>query len=156
MVSGSSMADYPPHDDLLLHPWPQISSIRHHRCYIRQPKGFDYTDLNDPDIRYVLKLNKALYGLKQAPCHFFNHLKDRLKNIMSVSPLVTLASSSVKALSWLCMSMTFSIDKLIKDLHDDVVWIRKEGSAEGFLGVDIQLRDDGSLSLSPRLVSLVE
>ena len=33
-------------------------------------------------------------------------------------------------------SMT-TIDSLISTLHDDGIWIRKEGSAEGFLGVDV-------------------
>ena len=41
-----------------------------------------------------------------------------------------------------------TIDKLIQDLHDDGVWICKEGSAEGFLGVDIQRSDDGTFTLT--------
>lgn len=66
--------------------------------YIQQPKGFEYSDPSDPDVLFVLNLNKAMYCLKQAPCHFFNHLKERLENMLSPSlpviPVVSLVTTS--------------------------------------------------------------
>lgn len=131
--------------------------------YITQPKGFEYSDPNDPDTKYVLKLNKALYGLKQAPRHFFNHLKDRLEkhNVrQSTCDPCLFIGDDIVVVVYVDDLLLYAkddkiIDKLIKDLHDDGVWIRKEGSAEGFLGVDIQQMMMVP-SLLPRLVSLVE
>ena len=35
--------------------------------YIQQPKGFEYSNPNDPDAQYVLKLNKALHCIRIIP-----------------------------------------------------------------------------------------
>jgi hypothetical protein len=124
--------------------------------YINQPKGFEYTDPNDPNTKYVLKLNKTLYGLKQAPHHSFNHLKDHLEkhNVrQSTCDPCLFIGDSITVVVYVDDLLLYAkddktIDKLIKDLHDDGVWIRKEGSAEGFLGVDIQQGDDGTFTLT--------
>jgi hypothetical protein len=124
--------------------------------YIQQPKGFEYSNPNDPDARFVLKLNKALYGLKQAPRHFFNHLKARLEKHgvrqSTCDPCLFIGNHIIVVVYvddlLLYAREDSTIDKLIKDLHDDGVWIRKEGSAEGFLGVDIKQNQDGSFTLT--------
>lgn len=41
-----------------------------------------------------------------------------------------------------------TIYKLIKYLHDDGVWILKEGSPDGFLAVHIEQGQDGSFMLT--------
>ncbi|KAL7485132.1 hypothetical protein ACHAW6_010731 [Cyclotella cf. meneghiniana] len=124
--------------------------------YINQPKGFEYTDPNNLDTKYVLKLNKALYGLKQAPRHFFNHLKDRLEkhNVRqsTCDPCLFIGDSIIVVMYvndlLLYAKDDKTINKLIKHLHDDGFWIQKEGSAEGFLGVDIQQSDDGTFTIT--------
>jgi hypothetical protein len=80
------------------------------------------------------------------------------KNMASANPSVTPVSSVANpSLSW-CMSTIYFCtparderhnDDLIAKLKEDKIWIRKEGSTEGFLGVDIsETNADGSFTLT--------
>jgi hypothetical protein len=105
----------------------------------------------------VLKLNKSVYGLKQAPRYVFEHLTERmgLRELkQSNKDPCLFIGTEVIAVIYVDDILFYSkdpseIDKVInalKNEHD--VTIRKEGDAEGFLGVDIAKRDDSKLVLT--------
>jgi hypothetical protein len=122
--------------------------------YIHQPCGFYAPDTTSRS--HVLKLKRALYGLKQAPRHFFNYLakhlvKHRLRQ-SSFDPCLFIGSDIVVIVyvdDLLIYSPTDDpIDCLIDALKADKIWIRKEDSAAGFLGVDMKHGKDGSVTLT--------
>jgi hypothetical protein len=111
--------------------------------YIHQPRGFK-VDPGDGH-EYVLKLKKALYGLRQAPRHFFNYLSEHLEKHgikQSKCDPCLFIGKSVIVIVYVDDLLLYArderqIDDLIAKLKEDKIWIRKEGSTEGFLGVDI-------------------
>ena len=115
------------------------------QIFVRQSAGFQ----RDGDL--VLSLKRALYGLSQAPRSFFWYLSCSLTShglIQSdLDPCLFIGKHVIVAIyvdDLLFYSKSMApIDSLVYALHDDGVWIRKEGSAEGFLGVDIT-RDTSS------------
>ena len=109
------------------------------RIFVQQPSGFQ----RDGDL--VLSLKRAVYGLQQAPCSFFRYLSRSLTShglVQSdLDPCLFIGKHVIVVvyvddLLFYSKSMT-TIDSLISTLHDDGIWIRKEGSAEGFLGDDV-------------------
>eukprot|EP00956_Cyclotella_meneghiniana_P006978 scaffold9391_cov39-Cyclotella_meneghiniana.AAC.11 len=108
--------------------------------YVEQPKGF-VTDKN-----LVLKLNRSVYGIRQAPRNFFRYLVKKLGSeglkqsehdpCLFIGPQ-TIVICYVDDLLFFSKSEN-DIDNIISNLHSNGVQIRKEGSAEGFLGVDVQ------------------
>jgi hypothetical protein len=127
----------------------------HEKVYIHQPRGFkvDFNDGHD----YVLKLKKSLYGLKQAPRHFFNYLAKHLERhglrqstcdpCLFIGPDIVVIVYVDDLLLYARDDST--IDSLISKLKKDDIWIRKEESTEGYLGVDISdCKSDGSFTLT--------
>jgi hypothetical protein len=104
----------------------------------------------------VLRLKRALYGLKQAPRHFFHYLSQHLikhgLRQSSFDPCLFIGSNIIVIVyvdDLLIYSKTDApIDDLIAKLKSDGIWIRKEDSAAGFLGVDMKENPDGSLTLT--------
>ena len=123
--------------------------------YVHQPRGFK---VNKGDgFEYVLKLKKSLYGLKQAPRHFFNYLTKHLEKHglrqSNCDPCLFIGSDIIVIVYvddiLLYAKNDSTIDSLIAKLKKDDIWIRKEGSTEGFLGVDISKRSsNGSFTLT--------
>jgi hypothetical protein len=120
--------------------------------YIHQPRGFK-VDPGDGH-EYVLKLKKALYGLRQAPRHFFNYLSEHLEKHgirQSKCDPCLFIGKSVIVIVYVGDLLLYArdkrqIDDLIAKLKEDKIWIQKERSTEGFLGIDISsTRSDGSL-----------
>jgi hypothetical protein len=119
------------------------------QVFIQQPRGFPVYGTNGEKL--VLRLKRSLYGLKQAPRHFFRYLKDHLEanNVMQsqFDPCLFIGNDIIVVVyvddMLLYAKDDSTIDNLIKALHDSKIWIRKEGSAEGFLGVDITRHKDG-------------
>jgi hypothetical protein len=121
--------------------------------YIRQPQGFFA-----PGTTYhshALKLRCALC-LKQAPPrHFFKYLathleKQKLKQ-SAFDPCLFIGKTVIVAV-YVNDLLIYSrdgthIDALIQNLKRDGIWIRKEDSAAGFLGVDIK-REQGQITLT--------
>jgi hypothetical protein len=111
--------------------------------YIHQPRGFKVDPKDGHE--YVLKLKKALYGLRQAPRHFFNYLSEHLEKHgvkQSKCDPCLFIGKSVIVIVYVDDLLLYArderqIDDLIAKLKEDKIWIRKEGSTEGFLGVDI-------------------
>jgi hypothetical protein len=123
--------------------------------YVHQPRGFK-VDMGDGH-EYVLKLKKSLYGLKQAPRHFFQYLTKHLEKhgvMQSRCDPCLFIGSNIIFIVYVDGILLYSrhmstIDSLIDKLKKDDIWIRKEGSKERFLGVDISDRkDDGSFNLT--------
>ena len=123
--------------------------------YVHQPRGFK-VDMGDGH-EYVLKLKKSLYGLKQAPRHFFQYLTNHLEKhgvMQSRCDPCLFIGSNIIVIVYVDDILLYArdmstIDTLIAQLKKGKIWIRKEGSTEGFLGVDISDRkDDGSFTLT--------
>jgi transposase InsO family protein len=128
---------------------PEVEEV-----YVHQPRGFFAPGTTSKS--HVLKLKRALYGLKQAPRHFFNYLSQHLikhgLKQSSFDPCLFIGSDIVVIVyvdDLLLYSCTDGpIDDLIAKLKADNIWIRKEDSAAGFLGVDMKESKDGSLTLT--------
>ena len=123
--------------------------------FIHQPRGFK-VDMNN-GFEYVLKLKKSLYGLRQSPRNFFGYLSDHLQKHglkpSNCEPCLFIGKDVIVIVyvdDLLLYSTTDkAIDDLIAKLKQDKIWIRKEASTEGFLGVDISARKpDGSFTLT--------
>jgi hypothetical protein len=107
--------------------------------YVRQPAGFQ----RDGDL--VLKLKKSVYGLRQSPRNFFNYLSDHLSAQglvpSKLDPCLFVGSSMVVVVYvddlLIYAESTTEIDTLISRLQAAGICIRREGTAEGFLGVEI-------------------
>lgn len=107
--------------------------------YVEQPRGFS----KQPN--HVLCLNRSLYGLKQAPRHFFQYLSDRLLQQGLVQshfdPCLFMNSNMIVIVyvdDLLIYAKTdMQIDTLISNMKQNDICLRREGTAEGYLGVDI-------------------
>lgn len=110
--------------------------------YVHQPAGF---------VRgqgLVLKLKKTVYGLKQAPRYFFQYLTKHLESkeiglVQSKCDPCLFVGSKVIAVVYVDDILFFAkddsdIQSVIDTLKAKGVGIRQEGTAEGFLGVDIE------------------
>jgi hypothetical protein len=79
----------------------------------------------------VYKLRRSVYGLRQSPRNFFHYLSDKLQNKgLKPSKLDPCPLSVI-------LKSADAVDSLLDNLQAAGVGIRKEGTAEGFLGVDI-------------------
>jgi hypothetical protein len=116
--------------------------------YVHQPAGFRRGS------NMVLKLKKSVYGLRQAPRYFFEHLKERLESasiglVQSDRDPCLFIGKSVIVVVYVDDILFFAkedsqIQHVIDELKDKGVAIRREGTAEGFLGVDIERSVDKS------------
>ncbi|EJK75839.1 hypothetical protein THAOC_02428 [Thalassiosira oceanica] len=107
--------------------------------FVAQPRGLNRGS------NLVLRLNKSLYGLKQAPRHFFSYLGDRLQSY----GLTPSEHDPCLFLSRDLIVVVYVDDLLVYSRSDDTIAdfvskmkeaqvdIRLEGTAEGFLGVDV-------------------
>ena len=113
--------------------------------FVHQPAGFKRGS------NMVLKLKRSVYGLKQAPRYFFKFLSKHLVKLgftQSTRDPCLFVGADVIAVVYVDDILFFAkSDNKIQDVIDKLktagVAIRREGSAEGFLGVDI------SRSVSP-------
>ena len=115
--------------------------------YVEQPKGFA------TDKSLVLKLNRSVYGIRQASRNFFQYLVKKLESEGLVQsehdPCLFIGAQTI-AICYVDDLLFFSksdsnIDSVISNLRNKGIQIRKEGSAEGFLGVDVQRESKGSV-----------
>ncbi len=117
--------------------------------YVEQPRGFNR------QFNHVLRLRKSLYGLKQAPRHFFHYLTTRLlKQGLTQSQFdpCLFFNSSMIVIVYVDDLLIFAksddmITTFISNMQHEEICLRKEGTAEGFLGVDIK-EVDGKIHLT--------
>jgi hypothetical protein len=115
--------------------------------YVRQPEGYKRYGPNGEEL--VLKLKRAVYGLKQSPWYFFNHLKKHLEAQglkQSAEDPCLFVGNTVIVLIYVDDLLMFlkddsEFDKLLAALRAADISIRREGTAEGFLGVQIDRVD---------------
>ena len=128
-----------------------VQSEIQEEVYVELPKGFPQKG------NKVLKLQRCLYGLRQAPRNWFLHLKERLAKchlVQSKSDPCLFVGKDVICLVWVDDCLFFSpkeeyIDKLLKDLKEKCsLDLNVEDDVAGFLGVNIDRREDGSIELT--------
>ena len=117
--------------------------------YVRQPRGF----VGDPS--YCYKLKRALYGLRQAPRYFFEHLKKRIEvcgaaqshldPCLFIGPQVIVITYVDDLLIYSRDSS--NIQEFISNMKKAKIDLREEGTAEGFLGVNIE-RDERNKTIT--------
>ena len=106
--------------------------------YVNQPRGFNCVKGDE-----VLRLKQTLYGLKQSPRYFFHYLTERLiKQGISKSLIVIVYVDDILIHG----KSDAEIVDLIDRLKRDDIALHKEGTTEGYLGVDIQ-RDGNQITL---------
>jgi hypothetical protein len=117
--------------------------------YVHQPRGFHHGKGDE-----VLRLKRTLYGLKQSPWYFFQYVTERLiKQGLTASKLdpCLFISKSLIVIVYVDDILIHGksddeINKLIEQLKQDNIALHHEGTAEGYLGVDIQ-QDGNKISL---------
>ncbi|KAL3782482.1 hypothetical protein ACHAWO_005229 [Cyclotella atomus] len=110
--------------------------------YVEQPTGYVYGKPGE----FVLKLNRSVYGIKQAPRNFFNYLRDHFETLglrQSDHDPCLFVGEKVTAIVYVDDILFFArddsdIDNVISALQKNHVQIRREGTAEGFLGVALE------------------
>ena len=114
--------------------------------YVHQPAGFNRGK------NKVLKLKKTVYGLKQAPRYFFKYLTKHLESQglrQSYKDPCLFVGDTIVAVVYVDDILFFSkneddIKRVVSKLKDAGIAIRLEGSAEGFLGVDVSRSSDST------------
>jgi hypothetical protein len=112
----------------------------HENIYVHQPRGFYSSNKNQ-----VLKLKRTLYGLKQLPRYFFQYFTDRLikQGLPSKFDPCLFFSSLLIVIIYVDKILIYGknkdeIDNFIEHMKTEDVALRNEGTAEGYLGVDIK------------------
>ena len=108
--------------------------------FVHQPRGFR----KHPD--YVLKLNRFLYRMRDSPRFFFKYLSERLARqglVPSNFDPCLFLSKDLIVLCYVDDLLVYAktdeaIDNFVKGMVEEDVLLRKEDTAEGFLGVDIK------------------
>ena len=125
--------------------------------YVHQPRGFER------GTNCVLRLNTSVYGLKQASRHFFHYLTERLKRQglepSSCDPCLFL-SSKIIVVVYVDNLLIWSADEsslatLVHNLQHDDLQLRREDTAEGFLGVDIARNGNKTTLSQPGLIKKI-
>ena len=128
--------------------------------YVHQPRGFHRGHGDE-----VLKLKRTLYGLKQSPRYFFEYFTERLLRqgltASKFDPCLFMSRTLIVIIYVDDILIYGKTDEEINDfierMKKEDVALHREGTAEGYLGVDIQregntvtLRQEG---LTKRIIS---
>ena len=117
--------------------------------YVHQPRGF-HRGRGDE----VLKLKRTLYGLKQSPHYFFKYFTERLLKLgltaSNFDPCLFMSKTLIVIIYVDDILIYGKNDEEINDfierMKQEDVALHREGTAEGYLGVDIQ-REGNSITL---------
>jgi len=117
--------------------------------YVHQPRGFHRGQGDE-----VLKLKRTLYGLKQSPRYFFKYFTERLlKQGLTASKFdpCLFMSKTLIVIIYVDDILIYGkndeeINDFIERMKQEDVALHREGTAEGYLGVDIQ-REGNSITL---------
>ena len=111
--------------------------------------------MKDPEC--VLSLNSCLYGMKQSPRYFFAYLTKKLEahglTLSNHDPCLFLGNGLL-VITYVDDILIYGrtqavINKLIDNLKKDNMSLRKEGTAEGYLGLSVE--HDGTKTFDGRL-----
>jgi hypothetical protein len=131
--------------------------------YMKVPRGLNIPGSTLPD-EYVLKICKNIYGQKQAGRVWNKHLVSKLKSAglkqSSIDVCVFYQGSSIYVLytddSILAGPDEQELDNIIKDMKSSGLVLIVEGNISDFLGVRIEKRTDGTVSLTqPHLIDQI-
>ena len=132
--------------------------------YMKIPKGFTQTTPTG-DEEQVLKIHRNIYGQKQAGRVWFQYLKHKLINELKftqskIDECVFYRGKTLYVLytddSLLAGPDNNEIEQIIKDLKKAKLEITDEGDIQDFLGVNIDIRDDGTVNLTqPHLIDQI-
>ena len=125
--------------------------------YVHQPRGFRVKP------GYVLKLNRTLYGLRQSPRLFYLHLTERLlRQGLTASKLdpCLFYSSNLMVIIYVDDLLIYApddaaIDDFILRMQSEDITLRREGTAEGYLGVNITKNGDSVILTQPGLTARI-
>ena len=128
--------------------------------YMKIPKGFEVTGSNSED--YVLRLNRNVYGQKQAGRVWNKYLERKLIEEVGfkkskIDECVFYKNRTIYIL-YTDDSILAGPDKSeIKDIIDQIqkagLNITKEGNIQDFLGINIEIKEEGCIKLSqPHLI----
>jgi hypothetical protein len=117
--------------------------------YVHQPCGFHRSNGDE-----VLRLKRTLYCLKQSFRYFFQYLTERLikqgLTTSALDPCLFLSKTLIVVIyvdDILIYGKSHAeIDEFIESMKKDDISLHKEGTAEGYLGVDIN-RDGDRITL---------
>jgi hypothetical protein len=117
--------------------------------HVHQPRGFHCGKGDE-----VLRLKQTLYCLKQSPRYFFQYVTERLiKQGLTASKLdpCLFISNSLIVIIYVNDILIYGksddeINEVIERLKQDDIALHREGTAEGYLGVDIQ-QDGNKITL---------
>ena len=127
------------------------------KVYVHQPRGFNRGS------QYVLSLKRSLYGMRQSPRYFFQYLSKRLEKhgvLPSNLDPCLFCSKNLVVIVYVDDLLIYAredkdIEDLIKKLQDDDVLLRREGTAEGYLGIKVE-RDGNKTTFSqPGLIKQI-
>ena len=140
--------------------FPQAPAER--ELYLKIPAGFEVE--GGDNSKYVLVMKKNVYGQKQAGRAFNTFLDKRLKGIgfkpSKVDDCVYWKGSVMYVLytddSILAGPSRELVDQAIKDIKGAGLDITEEGDIQDFLGVNINRKEDGTISLTqPHLIDQI-
>ena len=116
------------------------------QVFVHQPAGFH----RGKDL--VLQLHYSLYGMRQSPRNFYRYFKDKLQAqgllASDLDPCLFIGDKVIAVLYvddvLLYARDDADIDSLLEALRASGIAIRREGSAEGFLGVTVERTETAS------------
>ena len=125
--------------------------------YVQQPRGF----VKDPSC--VLRLNSCLYGMKQSPRYFFGYLTKKLEAqglIPSKHDPCLFLGNGLLVITYVDDILIYDrtqeeIDDLIARLKKDNLSLRKEGTAEGYLGLKVVHNRNKTILSQPGLTKQI-
>jgi len=129
--------------------------------YLQQPRGFVQKGPNGEDL--VCRLNSCLYGMRQSPRYFFGYLTKKFERAglypSKHDPCLFLGKG-VAVITWVDDLLIYGkseedIAHIFDKLVADGVKLRREGTAEGYLGLQVN-RDGNKTTLSqPGLIKRI-
>ncbi|KAL7555000.1 hypothetical protein ACHAWF_018958 [Thalassiosira exigua] len=125
--------------------------------YVAQPRGFVR------GTNKVLRLKTCLYGMRQSPRYFFRYLTKKLKK-QGLEPSdndpCLFLGDGLLAIIYVDDVLIYgrneeAIDQLIANLQKDDVRLRKEGTAEVYLGLQLERDGNKTILSQPGLIKRV-
>jgi hypothetical protein len=132
--------------------------------YMKIPKGFKQTTPKGSE-EQVLKIHRNIYGQKQAGRVWYQYLRHKLIHELKftqskIDECVFYRGKTLYVLytddSLLAGPDNNEIEQIIKDLKKAKLDITDEGDIQDFLGVNIDIRNDGTVNLTqPHLIDQI-
>ena len=129
--------------------------------YVQQPRGFVQKGPNGEDL--VCRLNSCLYGMRQSPRYFFGYLTKKFERAglypSKHDPCLFLGKG-VAVITWVDDLLIYGkteedIAHIFDKLVADGVKLRREGTAEGYLGLKVERDGNKTILSQPGLIKRI-